>query len=79
MYFRDHPPPHFHIVTSAGEKVAVGIESLRVLRGQANPRDIAEAIAWTADNRQQLRAWWSKYAEGGKAVTSHEPENQRRQ
>ena len=54
-------------MTSAGEKVAVGIESLSILRGQADPRDIAEAIAWTADNRQQLRAWWSKYAEGRKS------------
>ena len=64
MYFRDHPPPHFHIVTSAGEKVVVEIESLRVLQGKADPRDIAEAIAWATGNRPQLRAWWSKYAEG---------------
>lgn len=67
MYFRDHPPPHFHIVTNAGEKVAVGIESLSVLQGKADSRDLAEAIAWAADNRQQLRSWWSKYAEGQKS------------
>jgi hypothetical protein len=75
MYFRDHPPPHFHIVTTAGEKVAIEIESLGVLQGKADPRDIAEAITWATGNRPQLRAWWSKYAEGLAAGDSHDPEN----
>lgn len=66
MYFRDPRPPHFHVVTSAGEKVALAIESLNVLQGKADPRDITEAIDWAAGNRPQLRAWWSKYAEGQK-------------
>lgn len=28
MYFRDHPPPHFHVVTRSNERVAVLIETL---------------------------------------------------
>ena len=64
MYFRDHPPPHFHVVTSAGEKVAIEIESFKISRGTADPRNITEAITWAAANRPQLRKWWSKYAEG---------------
>lgn len=79
MYFRDHPPPHFHIVTNAGEKVVVAIESVKVLQGRADPRDIAEAIAWAMGNRPQLRAWWSKYAEGTTVVTTHDAKNKRRQ
>ena len=66
MYFRDHPPPHFHVVTRAGEKVVVEIASLTVLQGKADARDVTEALAWAAGNRAQLRAWWSKYAEGRK-------------
>jgi hypothetical protein len=28
MYFKDHAPPHFHIITGSGERVAVVIESV---------------------------------------------------
>jgi len=54
MYFGDHRPPHFHIITNSNERVAVTIESLVVRAGSADPRDIAEALAWAANHRREL-------------------------
>lgn len=45
MYFGDHNPPHFHIVTTGEQRVVVTIEKLTVFAGMANKRDIAEALA----------------------------------
>ena len=63
MYFGDHPPPHFHIITNSNERVAVTIERLVVRAGSANPRDIAEALAWAANHRRELFAIWMKLSE----------------
>lgn len=31
MYFRDHPPPHFHVVTSSREEAQVAIRDLELI------------------------------------------------
>ena len=36
MFFDDHDPPHFH-ARYAGKKVAIEIESLRILEGSLPP------------------------------------------
>ncbi len=38
MYFGDHPPPHFHVITRNNERIAVTIETMAVLAGKADPR-----------------------------------------
>ena len=43
MYFGDHPPPHFHIITRSGEKAVFRIDSLALCAGEADWRDTAEA------------------------------------
>jgi hypothetical protein len=43
MFFEDHNPPHFH-ARYAGDKVAIEIESLRVLEGQLPPRALGLVI-----------------------------------
>jgi hypothetical protein len=63
MYFGDHAPPHFHVLTRADEQVKVAIETLVVLDGEADPRDTAEAFEWAASNREELRARWRQYSE----------------
>lgn len=63
MYFRDHPPPHFHVVTRSNERVAVLIESLAIMAGSADGRDLEEALAWAAGNRETLRRLWRQYSE----------------
>ncbi len=63
MYFADHPPPHFHIVTRDDERVAVTIETIAIWAGGADPRDIADAMEWAGDNRAELRERWKLYSE----------------
>jgi Domain of unknown function (DUF4160) len=63
MYFADHPPPHFHVITRDDERIAVTIETLAVQAGEAAPRDTAEAIDWARDNREELRERWRTYSE----------------
>ena len=63
MYFGDHPPPHFHVVTRNNERVAVLIDTLVVRAGAADRRDIAAALSWARTHRVQLRSHWQKYCE----------------
>lgn len=44
MYFGDHPPPHFHVITRNNERIAVVIEIMAVLAGKADLRDTEEAL-----------------------------------
>jgi hypothetical protein len=56
MYFKDHAPPHFHVITTSNERISVVIESLEVLAGAADsPRAM-----W---NRDTLRRLWRQYSE----------------
>jgi hypothetical protein len=63
MYFADHPPPHFHVITRDDERIAMTIEALAIQAGEADPRDIAEAIEWARGNRTELRERWRLYSE----------------
>lgn len=63
MYFNDHAPPHFHVITNSDERVTVIIESLAILAGNADLRDIDEALQWAKENREALRGLWQTYSE----------------
>jgi hypothetical protein len=65
MYFGDHPPPHFHVITREDERIAVLIETLEIWAGEADPRDTVEAFEWAKNeaNRQELRMRWQRYSE----------------
>jgi hypothetical protein len=41
MYFDDHPPPHFHVITRKNERVSVVIDTLAIQAGEADSRDTA--------------------------------------
>ena len=62
MYFGDHPPPHFHVITRSNERIAVVIETTAVLAGYADPRDTTEALAWAKRNKADLRRRWQIYS-----------------
>lgn len=64
MYFGDHPPPHFHIITKGDERVAVSIETLATIAGVADKRDTNEALAWARIHKGELLARWATYTEG---------------
>jgi Protein of unknown function (DUF2442)/Domain of unknown function (DUF4160) len=51
MYFDDHPPPHFHVITRKNERVSVVIDTLAIQAGEADSRDTAEAFAWARERR----------------------------
>jgi len=63
MYFADHPPPHFHVITRDDERIAVVIETLAIQAGEADPRDTVEAIEWARANRDELRKRWTVCSE----------------
>jgi hypothetical protein len=39
------------------------IESLEVLAGMADSRDVTEALTWAKTNRDTLRRLWREYSE----------------
>jgi hypothetical protein len=63
MYFGDHAPRHFHVITNSDERVVVVIESFAILAGSADVRDIAEALEWAKINREALNQAWRDYSE----------------
>ncbi len=62
MYPGDHLPPHFHL-RGPNSRAMVGIDTLTVLRGRADRRDLAEVLAWAAANRALLHSEWSRLNE----------------
>lgn len=57
MFFDDHNPPHFH-ARYAGKKVAIEIESLRILEGNISPRALGLVIEWAAQHKDELFYNW---------------------
>lgn len=60
MYFRDHNPPHFHIVTPESE-AQMTIASLSILEGAVDRRAEREAREWASANRATLEAKWREF------------------
>ena len=63
MYFGDHNPPHFHVITVDESRVAVALSDFSIIRGSAKTRDIAEALEWAKDNGSELITRWIEYTE----------------
>jgi hypothetical protein len=63
MYFSDHPPPHFHVITRCDEAAVYSIETRALWAGDADPRDTQEALDWAAVNQAELWARWQQYSE----------------
>lgn len=57
MFFDDHNPPHFH-ARYAGKKVAIEIESLRILEGSLPPRALGLVIEWASQHKVELYDNW---------------------
>ena len=58
MFFCDHNPPHFH-ARYGGEKVAIEIETLRILEGNLPPRALGLVIEWASQHRNELMQNWA--------------------
>jgi hypothetical protein len=57
IYADDHNPPHFHIV-GPDFQVIVNIQDLTLTGGKASEKQIAEAMAWAAENTEMLILKW---------------------
>ena len=70
MFFDDHNPPHFH-ARYGGDKVAIEIESFRILDGQLPARALGLVIEWASQHQSELLNNWdlAKNNEAPKKIT----------
>ncbi len=59
MYWRDHPPPHFH-ASYSGDSAQVDIETLQVIDGWLPPRALRLIQEWGELHREELRDNWTR-------------------
>lgn len=57
MYYRDHPPPHFHAIYGEFD-ITVEIESGKV-NGPFPKRALAHVLEWSTLHRQELLDAWA--------------------
>ena len=57
MFYDDHNPAHFH-ARYGKDKVAIEINSLRVLEGHISPRALGLVMEWAAQHQRELLSNW---------------------
>ena len=57
IYHDDHPPAHFHALTSDGD-AQVGIETLSVLNGKLAGKRRRQVMTWARLRQSELRVAW---------------------
>lgn len=62
MYPDDHAPPHFHLIFPGGSAL-IDLRSLKIIRGDAPSKVLAEALDVAAANLGDLRAKWEELNE----------------
>ncbi len=58
MFWREHPPPHFHALYGEYE-VQIDLRDLSVLRGRLPRRAMALVLEWAAEHRDELMEDWN--------------------
>ena len=58
MFWREHPPPHFHALYGEYE-VRIDLRDLSVLRGTLPRRAMALVLEWAAEHRNELMEDWN--------------------
>ncbi len=59
MYWREHPPPHFH-AKSAGRVMVVHIETLHVEHNSLPPNKAKLVLQWASEHRAELMEAWEQ-------------------
>ena len=57
MYYRDHPPAHFHAIYGSSEAL-IQIDPIGLLRGSLPPRALSLVIEWAALHQAELMENW---------------------
>jgi len=57
MYYRDHPPPHFH-AKYGGDEAIIAIETGEVLAGRLPPRALGLVEEWRELHKEELLLDW---------------------
>ena len=71
IFYDDHNLPHFH-ARHGNQKVAVEIDTLKVLYGEISPRALGLIVEWAALHKTELLNNW-KLAEANKPLKKIEP------
>lgn len=59
MYWRDHPPPHFH-AAYAGQMAEIEIASAELIDGWLPPRALRLVKEWAVLHQDELQANWDR-------------------
>jgi hypothetical protein len=59
MYYRDHNPPHIHVLY-AGYEALIAIDDARVLRGKLPPTVMLVVRRWVTLRREALHENWER-------------------
>lgn len=61
IYYRDHPPPHFH--AKYGDQTAVfSIDTLTLIEGRLPKRVTSLVVEWAFEHRAELMEDWNRAA-----------------
>jgi hypothetical protein len=59
MYYRDHNPPHIHVIYQ-GYEALIGVEDARILRGKLPATVMLVIRRWVTLRRAPLLANWER-------------------
>lgn len=59
MYYREHQPPHFHVIYGDAEAL-ISIESLALLNGRISGRALGLVIEWASLHQSDLQRAWQQ-------------------
>jgi hypothetical protein len=71
MYWRDHPPAHFH-ASYSGNVAEIAIETLEVIDGSLPPRALRLVTEWAQAHQDELRENWTQ-ARAHEALAAVDP------
>ena len=71
MYYRDHPPPHFHAIYG-GSEIQFEIDALATVAGHLPPRALGLVVERASQHQDELRRNWEN-AEAGRPLEQIKP------
>ena len=71
IFYDDHNPPHFH-ARYGDQKVAIEIQTLKVLEGEIPPRALGLVMEWAVLHKKELLKDW-ELAKANKQPEKIEP------